>query len=175
MLMKDRVVLVTGASRGIGAATAQLLAAHGAGVVVNYHDVTALVEREEELKRQEQLYETIVNEGELAVENFKNLLRAGGSDYPNTLLNRAGVDLRVQVLDRRLGDDVHEPVERLGRFPGKLGHRLDPGLFQELRVFLAHALDPHQVRTVHPIEDPLGRDARFFSECLPFLWCGRAR
>ena len=35
-MMKDRVVLVTGASRGIGAATAKLLAAHGARVAVNY-------------------------------------------------------------------------------------------------------------------------------------------
>ncbi|MEJ2385002.1 MAG: oligoendopeptidase F [Xanthomonadales bacterium] len=39
------------------------------------------------------LYEKIVDEGEPAVENFKNLLRAGGSDYPNDLLLRAGVDL----------------------------------------------------------------------------------
>ena len=39
------------------------------------------------------LYEKIVDEGEPAVENFKNLLRAGGSDYPNELLLRAGVDL----------------------------------------------------------------------------------
>ena len=35
----------------------------------------------------------IVNEGAPAVENFKNLLRAGGSGYPYTLLTRAGVDL----------------------------------------------------------------------------------
>ena len=37
MLMQGRIVLVTGASRGIGAATARLLGAHGAAVAVNYH------------------------------------------------------------------------------------------------------------------------------------------
>lgn len=36
--LSDRTVLVTGASRGIGAATARLLADEGAHVVVNYRD-----------------------------------------------------------------------------------------------------------------------------------------
>ncbi|MBW4442589.1 MAG: SDR family oxidoreductase [Plectolyngbya sp. WJT66-NPBG17] len=37
-LMQDRVVLITGASRGIGAATAALLGQHGAAVGVNYYN-----------------------------------------------------------------------------------------------------------------------------------------
>jgi 3-oxoacyl-[acyl-carrier protein] reductase len=36
-LMRDRVVLITGASRGIGAATAQLMGQHGAAVGINYY------------------------------------------------------------------------------------------------------------------------------------------
>jgi oligoendopeptidase F len=39
------------------------------------------------------LYAKIVNEGEAGVENYKNLLRAGGSNYPYLLLADAGVDL----------------------------------------------------------------------------------
>jgi oligoendopeptidase F len=39
------------------------------------------------------LYEKIVKEGEIGVENYKDLLRAGGSDYPYLLLADAGVDL----------------------------------------------------------------------------------
>src|SRR6185295_10298596 len=35
-LLKNRVVLITGASRGIGAATARLFGRHGAKVAVNY-------------------------------------------------------------------------------------------------------------------------------------------
>jgi 3-oxoacyl-[acyl-carrier protein] reductase len=36
-LLKDKVAIVTGSSRGIGAESAKLLAAHGAKVAVNYH------------------------------------------------------------------------------------------------------------------------------------------
>jgi oligoendopeptidase F len=39
------------------------------------------------------LYENIVSQGEPGVKKFKNLLRAGGSNYPYLLLVQAGVDL----------------------------------------------------------------------------------
>lgn len=39
------------------------------------------------------LYERIVSEGESGVENYIDLLRAGGSNYPHELLKNAGVDL----------------------------------------------------------------------------------
>ena len=39
------------------------------------------------------LYQRIKDEGESGVENYKNLLRAGGSDYPYQLLLNAGIDM----------------------------------------------------------------------------------
>ena len=39
------------------------------------------------------LYAKIIEDGEAGVENFKDLLKAGGSDYPYKLLSNAGVDL----------------------------------------------------------------------------------
>ncbi len=43
------------------------------------------------------LYDKIVTEGEAGVANYKNLLRAGGSDYPYNLLKNAGVDLASEA------------------------------------------------------------------------------
>lgn len=39
------------------------------------------------------LYERIIEDGQPGVDNYINLLRAGGSDYPYNLLTNAGVDL----------------------------------------------------------------------------------
>lgn len=39
-MLKDKVILITGSSRGIGAATAQLLARNGATVIINYNKNT---------------------------------------------------------------------------------------------------------------------------------------
>ncbi len=62
------------------------------------------------------LYEKIVQEGEAGVENYKNLLRAGGSDYPYTLLSNAGVDLATpepyEALVRKM-NAVMDEMERL--------------------------------------------------------------
>ena len=56
-----------------------------------------------------------------AVERYLTMLQAGGSDYPMTLLERAGVDLRrpepvqavVDQLDRRVSQ-LEEEIDRLG-------------------------------------------------------------
>ena len=65
------------------------------------------------------LYAKIVDEGEAGVENFKDLLRAGGSDYPYTLLTNAGVDMATpapyRAVVRKMNaimDEMEEILER---------------------------------------------------------------
>ncbi len=62
------------------------------------------------------LYEKIKNEGTAGVENYKNLLRAGGSDYPYKLLTAAGVDLATpepyQAAVRKM-NAIMDEMERL--------------------------------------------------------------
>jgi oligoendopeptidase F len=65
------------------------------------------------------LYEKIVEQGEAGVDNYKNLLRAGGSDYPYNLLVDAGVDMATPgpyraVVDRMNGimDEMEALLEQ---------------------------------------------------------------
>ena len=62
------------------------------------------------------LYEKMIEDGEAGVENYKNLLRAGGSDYPYKLLVKAGVDLAkpgpYQAMIRQMNATMDE-IERL--------------------------------------------------------------
>lgn len=62
------------------------------------------------------LYTKIKEEGDAGVENYKNLLRAGGSDYPNTLLKNAGVDLSTPEPYRAIVakmNDIMDEMEAL--------------------------------------------------------------
>jgi len=62
------------------------------------------------------IYAKIVGEGQAGVDNFKALLRAGGSDYPYDILRNAGVDLATpgpyqSVIDRM--NAIMDEMERL--------------------------------------------------------------
>jgi oligoendopeptidase F len=59
------------------------------------------------------LYEKIVEEGAAGVENYKNLLRAGGSDYPYDLLVDAGVDLATPAPYRAVVDRMNAIMDEM--------------------------------------------------------------
>jgi len=61
------------------------------------------------------LYEKIVKDGEAGVENYKNLLRAGGSDYPYKLLANAGVDLAQPEPYRAAVDKMNAIMDEMER------------------------------------------------------------
>ena len=61
------------------------------------------------------LYRKIVEDGEAGVENYKNLLRAGGSDYPYELLVAAGVDLAKPAPYRAVVAEMNEIMDEMER------------------------------------------------------------
>lgn len=75
------------------------------------------------------LYTKIIEEGEAGVENYKNLLRAGGSDYPYELLVNAGVDLATPApylaVVSQMNDVMDEMEKLLDVPPGNPSLRLD--------------------------------------------------
>lgn len=61
------------------------------------------------------LYTKIADEGEAGVENFRNLLRAGGSDYPYELLVDAGVDLATPAPYLAVVGQMNEIMDQMER------------------------------------------------------------
>ncbi len=114
MMMKDKVVLITGAGRGIGRAMAIMMAEHGAKVVVN--DLGAGVGGEEtgESPAQE-VVETIQAAGGEAVINGDNVASLEGAEAMvqaaidnfgriDTVVNNAGI-LRDKIFHKMTPDD----------------------------------------------------------------------
>jgi len=75
------------------------------------------------------LYDKIVKEGEAGVDNYKDLLRAGGSDYPYLLLADAGVDLArpdayVAIVAKMnaIMDEMEALLDKQGSMTAAAGH-----------------------------------------------------
>ncbi len=94
--LTGRVALVTGASRGIGAATAQALAAAGAQVVVtDLSDASAVAAEIGGLSRRQD----VTNEADWAETIAWIQAEAGGLDI---LVNNAGLFLMKSILETTL-------------------------------------------------------------------------
>lgn len=105
-MVKDKVILVTGASRGIGRAISLLLADHGAHVILNYHSNEGLAHelaREIEAKGVRALpIRADVSHCEEVDAMFKTVRKAFGR--LDVLVNNAGI-LRDQLMLMTKEDD----------------------------------------------------------------------
>ena len=98
--VEGRVILITGASRGIGFAMAEALADYGAHVVLNSRDETALREKvrvltERGLKASYQVFD--VTDPEAGKNAIQTIVGEFGGFYG--LVNNAGIQFRSPILD----------------------------------------------------------------------------
>ena len=109
--VEGRVILITGASRGIGFAMAEALADYGAHVILNSRDETALREKvrvltERGLKASYQVFD--VTDPEAGKNAIQTIVGEFGSFYG--LVNNAGIQFRSPILD--FSDEDFELVIR---------------------------------------------------------------
>lgn len=106
MMFKDKVVLVTGGSRGIGKAIVLAFAKEGAKVVINYRgNKEAAEETLEEVKklgREAYLYQADVSKEEEVESMFKDILTKFG--HLDILVNNAGITRDNLLLRMKLED-----------------------------------------------------------------------
>ena len=111
MLLKDKVAVVTGSSRGIGAATAIKLAEEGADVVINYNSdeesAKETAEKVRELGRK-----ALVIQGNVAeMDDAKNLIKSTIKEFDriDILVNNAGITkdgLLLRMKEKDFGDVI---------------------------------------------------------------------
>ena len=112
MILRDKVAIVTGSSRGIGAATAKLLAAQGAKVAVNYA---------QSRERGEQVVDEIARAGGKAIlvradvtvrEDVEMMVRTteAGLGPVDILVNNASIDFPVTPFVQHKWEDFEKKV-----------------------------------------------------------------
>lgn len=108
--MKDKVVLITGSSKGIGAAIARNFASKGAKVVINYatneKDAALLVEEILQMKQKAIAIKADVSKIEEVEELFEKAMAHFGAI--DILVNNAGI-----ILYKQIKDTPTEAFERL--------------------------------------------------------------
>lgn len=111
MLLEDEVAVVTGSSRGIGAATAVKLAEEGADLVINYNSDRASAE-ETAAKVRELGRKALIVQGNVAdSKDAKNLIKSAVEEYGkiDILVNNAGITkdgLILRMKDKDFSDVI---------------------------------------------------------------------
>ena len=111
MLLKDKVAVVTGSSRGIGAATAIKLAEEGADVVINYNSDEESAQKTAE-KVREFGRKALVIQGNVAeMDDAKNLIKSTIKEFDriDILVNNAGITkdgLLLRMKEKDFGDVI---------------------------------------------------------------------
>jgi len=111
LLLKDKVAVVTGSSRGIGAATAIKLAEEGADVVINYNSDEESAQKTAE-KVREFGRKALVIQGNVAeMDDAKNLIKSTIKEFDriDILVNNAGITkdgLLLRMKEKDFGDVI---------------------------------------------------------------------
>ncbi len=99
MVLSDRIILVTGSSRGIGAALARGLARHGATIIVNYHRskdmALAVLDEVKKYSPESSLLGFDVGDKEAVDRAFEQII--SGYGRIDVLFNNAGIMKSSQI------------------------------------------------------------------------------
>ena len=92
-MLKDKIILITGASRGIGKACAQLLAENGAITIINYHHSKIQAQKLEKIIRQKGGQTTLIKADVSQENQVNNMFKVINEKYKklDVLINNAGI------------------------------------------------------------------------------------